>query len=422
MKKFGTLYRFELKKLVARPYVLLLLLVMVGVTLFLNVKPLLAQEEVAYVEEDGTLVFDTVSRYEAIQLERRFAREDAGRLLDNEAVLEMREMTEYYQDVSNRPFTFVLLNHFLVEEGISITFLNSLGTFTDRMADAAYKAIEAWQEEKYQLQCLTQEEIAYWEAERARITTPFTLDYAKGYSGILALSTWLNLMALPFVFVCLCGSFSEDHVYKTWPILTSSKHGRKPLALARLAAGETLAGGAILLLFAITAAIQFGVHGAQGAGVPIQLLKLESLFLGYSDTRLCASSRAMTAGQGVLATVGMSLLILLFAGALAMLLSKLFRRAIPALALPLGLLLGTLIVEDPFFYFFDLYDRVWPQICSYLPIHRMSGEFLMDERLVSLGGVQLDSITTSYWLYGLLTVFALALCFWLYHIHTVEKE
>lgn len=417
---FGTLYRYELKKILTRPYVLLLLVLMVGVTLFLNVKPLLAQEEVAYAEEDGTLVFDTVSRYEAIQLERRFSKEDAGCLLDNEAALEMRELNRSYQESATVP-TFILLNRFLVQDGIAITYFNPLWDGTDQMADLTYKAIAYTQEEEYQNQRLTQEEINYWKEERAEIDTPYTLGYAKGYSGILRLAYWLNLMVLPFVFVCLCGSFSDDHVYKTWPILTSSKHGRKSLALARLAAGETLAGGAILMLFAITAAIQFWVHGAQGANTPIQLLELESVLLGYPDVRLCDSSRAMTAGQGVLVTIGMSLLIILFAGALAMLLSKLFRRAIPALALPLGLLLGSLFLESPLFYFYGP-DRIYTQIWSYVPIHRMSPEFLLDERLVSLGGIQLESITVSFCLYGLLALLAMALCFWLYHIHTVEKE
>ena len=288
----------------------------------------------AYAEEDGTLVFDTVSRYEAIQLERRFSKEDAGCLLDNEAALEMRELNRSYQESATVP-TFILLNRFLVQDGIAITYFNPLWDGTDQMADLTYKAIAYTQEEEYQNQRLTQEEIDYWKEERAEIDTPYTLGYAKGYSGILSMAQWLNLMVLPFVFVCLCGSFSDDHVYKTWPILTSSKHGRKSLALARLVAGETLAGGALLLLFAVTAAIQFFVHGAQGAGVPIQLLEVENLRPGFGETRLCASSRVMTAGQGVLVTVGVSLLILLFAGALAMLLSKLFRRAIPALALPL---------------------------------------------------------------------------------------
>ena len=412
---FGTLYRYELKKIMTRPYVLLLLALMVGVTLFLNVKPLLAQEEVAYAEEDGTLVFDTVSRYEAIQLERRFSQEDTGCLLDDEAALEMRELNRSYQESATVP-TFILLNRFLVQDGIAITYFNPLWDGTDQMADMTYKAIAYTQEEEYKNQRLTQEEINYWKEERAEIDTPYTLGYAKGYSGILRLAYWLNLMVLPFVFVCLCGSFSDDHVYKTWPILTSSKHGRKSLALARLAAGETLAGGAILMLFAITAAIQFWVHGAQGANTPIQLLEVENLRPGFGETRLCASSRVMTAGQGVLVTVGVSLLILLFAGALAMLLSKLFRRAIPALALPLGLILLS-IMFDPSYY-----SRIQVQIWSYFPTRRISEEFLLDERLVSLGGIQLDCITVSVWLYGLLAILCLVGCFMLYRRHVVEQE
>ena len=71
---FGTLYRFELKKILARPCVIVLLFLMVVVTLFLNLSPLQEQEDVVYLEEDGSLVFDTVSRYEAVQLERRFSR------------------------------------------------------------------------------------------------------------------------------------------------------------------------------------------------------------------------------------------------------------------------------------------------------------------------------------------------------------
>lgn len=412
---FGTLYRYELKKILTRPYILLLLLAMVGVTIFLNVKPLLAQEEVAYAEEDGTLVFDTVSRYEAIQLERRFSQEDTGCLLDNEAALEMRELNRSYQESATVP-TFLLLNRFLVQDGIAITYFNPLWDGTDQMADLTYKAIAYTQEEEYQNQRLTQEEINYWKEERAEIDTPYTLGYAKGYSGILRLAYWLNLMVLPFVFVCLCGSFSEDHVYKTWPILTSAKHGRKSLVLARLAAGESLAGGAILLLFAVTAAIQFFVHGAQGAGVPIQLLEVENLRPGFGETRLCASSRVMTAGQGVLVTVGVSLLILLFAGALAMLLSKLFRRAIPALALPLGLMLLSLMFGPSY------YSRMQVQVWSYFPTYRITEEFLLDERLVSLGGIQLDCITVSVWLYGLLAILCLVGCFMLYRRHVVEQE
>ena len=120
--------------------------------------------------------------------------------------------------------------------------------------------------------------------------------------------------------------------------------------------------------------------------------------------------------QGVLVTVGVSLLILLFAGALAMLLSKLFRRAIPALALPLGLMLLSLMFGPSY------YSRMQVQVWSYFPTRRISEEFLLDERLVSLGGIQLDCIAVSAWLYGLLAILCLVWCFWLYRRHVVEQE
>lgn len=151
--------------------------------------------------------------------------------------------------------------------------------------------------------------------------------------------------------------------------------------------------------------------------MPIQLLELESDQKGIGDVYLSNSCRDMTAGQAVLVTVGMSLLIALFAGALSMLLSKLLRRAVPALALPLGLLLLSMIFEPPFYY----YDRVRAQIWSYMPIQRLYQTFLADERLVSLGGVQLDCIPVSVLLYGGLAAVALVTCIWLCKAHAVDK-
>ena len=317
MRQFFTLYRFELKKLFQKPYVPALLALCIASTIFLNVRPLLEERTVAYVDE----------------------------------------------------------------------------------------------------QQLTQEEIDYWERERSRLTTPFTIEYASGCEGILEKAYWLNLMALAFALVSLCNSFSDDDVYRTRPLLTSSVYGRFPLTLARLAAGISLACGGVLVLFGLTAAIQFFVHGWSGAQMPIQLLGLEPVWTGAGNVDLSDSCRVMTAGQAVLTTVGMGLLIALFAGALSMLLSKLLRRAVPALALPLGLLLLSMIFEPPFYY----YDRVRAQIWSYMPIQRLYQTFLADERLVSLGGVQLDCIPVSVLLYGGLAAVALVTCIWLCKAHAVDK-
>ena len=420
MRQFFTLYRFEIKKIFQKPYVPALLALSIALTLFLNVRPLLGEQTVAYVDEQQQFHFEAVSNYEAIQLERRFAREDAGKLLDNEAAGTMQEMNRRYQEIYNQyapDLTCVLLNHSLVFETLGRTRVNPVAEHIEYPADYAYQSLERGREEEFSSQLLSQEEIAYWEREGTRLTTPFVMEYTGGWRGILEKASWLNLMALVFALISLCSSFSDDDAYKTRPLLASAAHSRMPLTLARLATGVSLACGCVLLLFGLTAAIQFFVHGAGGAQMPIQLLELESDQKGIGDVYLSNSCRDMTAGQAVLVTVGMSLLIALFAGALSMLLSKLLRRAVPALALPLGLLLLSMIFEPPFYY----YDRVRAQIWSYMPIQRLYQTFLADERLVSLGGVQLDCIPVSVLLYGGLAAVALVTCVWLCKAHAVDK-
>ena len=420
MRQFFTLYRFEIKKIFQKPYVPALLALSIALTLFLNVRPLLGEQTVAYVDEQQQFHFEAVSNYEAIQLERRFAREDAGKPLDNEEVWTMQEMNRRYQEIYNQyapDLTCVLLNHSLVFETLGRTRVNPVAEHIEYPADYAYQSLERGREEEFSSQLLSQEEIAYWEREGTRLPTPFVMEDTGGWRGILEKASWLNLMALVFALISLCSSFSDDDAYKTRPLLASAAHSRMPLTLARLAAGVSLACGCVLLLFGLTAAIQFFVHGAGGAQMPIQLLELESDQKGIGDVYLSNSCRDMTAGQAVLVTVGMSLLIALFAGALSMLLSKLLRRAVPALALPLGLLLLSMIFEPPFYY----YDRVRAQIWSYMPIQRLYQTFLADERLVSLGGVQLDCIPVSVLLYGGLAAVALVTCIWLCKARAVDK-
>lgn len=420
MRQFFTLYRFEIKKIFQKPYVPALLALSIALTLFLNVRPLLGEQTVAYVDEQQQFHFEAVSNYEAIQLERRFAREDAGKPLDNEAVWTMQEMNRRYQEIYNQyapDLTCVLLNHSLVFETLGRTGVNPVAEHIEYPVDYAYQNLERGREEEFSSQLLSQEEIAYWEREGTRLTTPFVMEYTGGWRGILEKASWLNLMALVFALISLCSSFSDDDAYKTRPLLASAAHSRMPLTLARLAAGVSLACGCVLLLFGLTAAIQFFVHGAGGAQMPIQLLELKPDQRGIGDAHLSYICRDMTAGQAVLVTVGMSLLIALFAGALSMLLSKLLRRGVPALALPLGLLLLSMIFEPPFYY----YDRVRAQIWSYMPIQRLYQTFLADERLVSLGGVQLDCIPVSVLLYGGLAAVALVTCIWLCKARAVDK-
>ena len=57
-----------------------------------------------------------------------------------------------------------------------------------------------------------------------------------------------------------------------------------------------------------------------------------------------------------------------------------------------------------------------------MPIQRLYQTFLADERLVSLGGMQLDCIFVSAILYGGLAVIALATCIWLCKTRAVDRK
>ncbi len=90
---------------------------------------------------------------------------------------------------------------------------------------------------------------------------------------------WVNVLGLLFVILCLCSVFSEEIACRVDPIVRSSRFGTIRLSLAKLVVGEVIACMVLLLLFGITAAIQFGVHGIGGWKAPIQVQQDLYLFL-----------------------------------------------------------------------------------------------------------------------------------------------
>ena len=97
MKNFFQLCRFEQKKLLQKSYICVILLIMVAVTLFLNVRPLLEKYKVAYLDDNDQVVMEEISYYQEVQLERKFAEPYNGKLLTNEMVDEARELNTAYR-------------------------------------------------------------------------------------------------------------------------------------------------------------------------------------------------------------------------------------------------------------------------------------------------------------------------------------
>lgn len=404
MRNFGTIYRFEMKKIFQKKYVPVLLVLMTAAAVFLNLRPLFGEQAVSYLDENNEFVYETVSNYEAARLERKFAEQYSGKPLDNAAAVLSRDANLKYQEEYSKydpVMSCILLNNSLINYSIYSMGTNPDLDTTDRIADLAYENMDANQKLEYAGQSLTEDEIRYWENEADRIKEPFTMAYTRGYSHILNKTYWLNMMAIVFIIIALCRSFSDEDVYRTDPLLASARSGRWKVTFAKLAAGESLACGFVLFLFGLTAAIQFFVYGAGGFSAPIQIM-----YDMAGGTVYSWSSKAITAGEAVLLTAGISLLLTILAGTVVMFLSKLLRRGIPALVPPAALLVLSLTFNIEFYNI----DRLKAQIWSYFPFQRLSKEFLLDERLVTLGGLQLNCVQMSVLLYGGIILIALAGC------------
>lgn len=399
MKNFLDLCRFENKKLMQKNYVRSALLAIVLITIILNLSPLLQKTQVAYLDENDQVVLKEVKYYQKVQLERKFAEQYNGKALTNEICNDVKALNAaYIQETSSDDGGYIpLLNTLLPYRSIIELGINPDSEMSD-LADHAYEHMLAEQENR----CPENTE-GFWAQKRNEMEIPLTMYYAQGYHSILKTLYWPLVMGLCFVIFCLCAAFSNETAYRTDPLIRTTRFGTSKTSLAKLVTGETIAISVMALLSGITVIIQFSIHGISGARAPIQLLE------NIGQNRLAYRSGSLTVGNAVIMVILISLLLALFLGAVTMMLSKIFKAAVPALVIPAGTMFLSLIVSGDA----GLYSIHEPrnQIMSFFPFQRMDIEgILLDERLVTLFGIPLTAVQMSILLYGGMTVLLLLGC------------
>lgn len=407
LKIGGSLYRMELRRLWSKRYVRILFALMLGLAVYLNVRNYAGETGVLYLDESEELVYETMSIYDRIQLERQFAAEYSGQIMDD-ALLNLtrekyRKVYEEFLSAHQLDCSVILLHEYLVTYTLGQTGLSIIGSRESLLEGMEEELTASWYGET-ESQELSGEEIRYWEEKQEKLTQPYIMAYTEGYGRVLDQCFAMNLLTILFVLVSLCGSLSDDEAYGIRPLLASARYGRRDLILIRLAAGETLAVGASLLLLGLTALIQFGVCGTDGFQAPLQFVSR------YGADGL---GRNLTAGEAVGIGFGICLLLSVMTGAVAAFLSILFGRAVPALALSMGFLMVTLVRDlglngNSLPQLYQLGVTSYSRIKSYLPFHRVSGRFFLDQRLIAIGSLQMDWIPACVILYGGLTAAALA--------------
>lgn len=382
MKNLGTLYGYEVKKLLKRPLTWIVALLMMAVAVYaaLGLRTQIGYR--LYSGPDGdAMEFISEDAWNVRMLEG--ARALNGQRMDEAFFQAMRENVPdlsgdelqlwfYHEDP-----TYSHAYHMVTGMG------EDLGITAAQFYEARWELMET----RWENYGLSEEEKDYWRAMEAQIEEPYIYEYPWNGAGLNGFFTTMYTLIVPLALaaaVCLCPIFSEEAVRKVDMLIFASRECRLPLYLAKILAGIT---GALLMaalvLDAHTAAylIAFGV---EGLNAPLQMVDI-------------VYSLPVNIGQALLYMLLLLAMYTLACGALAALLSALTHKTAAALIIPV------------IFTFGLTQSRL---TAPYLPHNLITWDGVQNVSLFRVPGGYLNIFQVGMLLYPLTALLLFALC-WL---------
>ena len=384
MNNFGTLYRFELKKILTARFTVIVLLGMLLLTLVLNATEFIAGSRLV-TDADSVLV---------------------GRELDDVLLDEMRAAIDAELATGANGET-VVINAAVRDETYSHLWDYLRLYISNR--DRAYSMTRTDLEKIFHdviengltKQCLTDDECSYWENRRARQTIPPVYGREGGWGNSLVNLYMENFLIVITVGATLSGVFASEYTLRTDALLFSSRNGKRRVHLAKLLAGITVGLAEAVFLIGESTLIQFLIYGSVDADTSVQF---------YYGPLLMD----MPTKRALLLCIGILLLISVFYSVFVMCLSQLSRNpTVPMAAMALLMLLSMLNPPDRF--------RVLAQLASYMPATFPGSWTFTDYRLLPLFGAPLNLLQLLPLLYAVLTVLLIALTRSSYKRYQVTK-
>ena len=388
MKNFGTLFGYELKKLLKRKLNWAVILLITGICIVGVVQ---AGDSGGFriedTDEQGNPVTSVISGQEIRTAKLNAMGTLNGQVMDDAFFQQMLEQVPEFDN------PYEMLKYFY---HVDSTYLNVHtmveGLMTDRdtfTAEKFYATNREYTQLYMDASGLSHAEKEYWTEQMEQIETPYV--YRHPWPGASELVDYFSILrvVLPVVVaVCLCMIFSEDHRTKADAIVFATQESRAPLYLAKVLAGVTEAALATTFVVGGTVAAHLAVWGVQGFDAHVQ----------FYDS-LCP--RPITVGQMLLPMLLILALYTFICGAFTMLISALTHNAIIALAIP-AVLAELLNQWHPS-------ARGW---LGYLPEKLTGWNGPVNLHLVKIFGVYLDNFQFGSLLYVAIAVLLFALC-WL---------
>lgn len=386
MKQFGTLFRYEMKKILCRKSTWISLAVIVAFYLLseLLIFGTVSQDSTAVSshgqvsEEEGR----TETYAQAIARQRRDGLSWSGKKLDDNLMEEMKEewgelnssdiTMQKYSDAMDRYQLVCYYLSALTGEGESYRYLEHMDGLNQ---EDIYKARQESVSSKWKEYALSKGEMEYWQAKENALSKPFTIQYSAGFDNLLTTQgIYLALMLVSFfVAVTVSEVFAQEHVRKTDQLILCSRLGRKQLYFAKMLAGIVFTLISALFFTGIIVASSLTMYGPEGFSAAIQWKAG-----WYSDS--------LTIGNVVLVLIGTELIAAVVTGIFAMVISEGARSSLIAMAVIVGGTFAARLIVIPNAY------RLLSQLWGLFPINQIyffNG--FVDLRLISVFGIKLTS-------------------------------
>lgn len=382
MKRIGILYSYELKKIASRKIVWIVGIIMILLCAFLSFSDLISSN---YYGEDE------VSGYEAMKINREYARRFAGRKVDDTLLREMQDSlskenvgeSKSNDSISKGQISITTDESQEDEIGNGIMEYTPIYSYVREITEDNNLALEIDSNELYKVreklilqnrtdQMLTEKEMGYWEEKGKQIETPFTYEYTEGWSNLFNYMYTVNYMILLMLAICLSNVFSVEYLRKTDAIILCSQFGKKHLYWAKVLAGITFGVITAILFLGTTVISSICVYGSDGLDAALQIA-------------FPLSSWNISIGKSVLILLAALLIISVLYSIVIMVLSEVLKNSVAVMAIPVGIMILTMMIDIPYQF------RTASQIYDLLPTNLLAVWELWDDRLVSLFGKYLTN-------------------------------
>lgn len=401
MKHFGTLFRYEMKKLWKRPMTWAAVLIFsAGMVYYAPIPFYHYDDTFTVVLADGQTISRQVTVEEQDRVSIEAPRQLSGQVMDEEFFQRAQDIrsklasTELDTNLTGAYAYFQLVDPTYLGAyqllGLKDNYLHRLDMFREDME-------RSWGN------YLTEEEISYWERMEEQIQQPFIYEPTDAPNRLFDVLGTMGIFIPVLVALCVCDLFSQERRARTYPQIFTSRQGRKCLFLVKI-----LAGGATSML---AAAIAVGAvigsslirYGAWGWGAAIQVCRY-----------MLSCSFPITVWQGILLLTGMMLVYALLCGALISVVSLWSGSGVAALAVGAALVGGQLLLVRLGSAMGALQNLrpFLEKAFYYLPISLVNASALIEKRLAHFFGFLLNPIQAGIIVYLALAAALSAVC-WL---------